>query len=1075
VISKMKIIQKIIVFSLIFLLAFIGNAMVFMPVRGDSWTNIALPCTITKSGNYRITSQWIGTSTDDSGAGIGLTINASNVVVDGQNYLLNLTRTQGDNGVRINNGSQNVLLENMKIRNAFVGIYSLSNNFTVKNSNLNLNIVGLLANCSNNFNVQNCSLGLNLEMNFFAKLSNNFTVENSNINNGTLAGVVVTSSTNFNFNGCNMNNSPAGILMRDDQNSSFTNCNVTNNNEIGFLASRLDNFNFTQCDLTNSTLGSVIVSSDNFKLLNSNISNNTFGSICLNSTNFAIEGCTFNTNVYGGGIRYSNQFNIQDTTYENNSLGIGFASDANFTVNDCIVSNALLGLIAGYSANFTIANSNMTNNMPFNAEIQLCGNYTIQNSNLTSAYAGLVTVASNNIVIQGCNIGNNTLYGLLSEDDENTLITENVFTGNGFNDGNMGVGFVAKDTNCTVTNNSFTSNYNALIWSASQDEDTNTVSFSHNTFMSNNYTFMLDYELQSNFTNQQFSFYNNLVNDSAYVNPDSFTSDYQYAPPATVFHLNSTLQPGTRVYSNGTMIAGNYWAHPDGTGPSQTGTDANKDGFIDTAFDFFGNGTIYDYYPYSSNYQATVQYIAGTNQTLAANQPSAPITIAAQDAFGNVTSGITLNLVSNSTTGRFYSDPACTNQITTLTTPLGSSTGTFYYKDTAAGTPLISASASDSTVASTQFTINPHSSTTDHININPTSKTVLAGTPQTYTTTAYDPYGNSWIVTASYSVNGTSITEATTTQNIAGYYIVTSSYANKTSSTSLTVTPGALDHFVMWTPSTATAGYSMPMNITAKDAYGNTVTSYTGTASLTVSQGTIYPTATGNFISGAWTGYTNPSSSGSLTITVSDGNNHTGTSSTIAVTTALTPTPTPSNTATPTPTSTPTVTPTPSSTTIPVTKEDGSTIDISVGSDSNVTSSQITGATITSNQTTAKTTLSFTITGQTGTMGFGNLTIAKSSIPYGSTPVVYIDGTQALNQGFTQDNQNYYVWFTTHFSTHQIQVEFTGQTASSPTPQPTQTPTMWYAIIAAIVIAIIAIIAALVMMQKRKKSKSTTT
>jgi hypothetical protein len=77
-----------------------------------------------------------------------------------------------------------------------------------------------------------------------------------------------------------------------------------------------------------------------------------------------------------------------------------------------------------------------------------------------------------------------------------------------------------------------------------------------------------------------------------------------------------------------------------------------------------------------------------------------------------------------------------------------------------------------------------------------------------------------------------------------------------------------------------------------------------------------------------------------------------------------------------------------------------------------------------SNQSTATTTLSFAITGQTGTTGFGNITIPKTSITYGTTPIIYIDSQPASNQGFTQDANNYYVWYTTHFSTHKVSIVF---------------------------------------------------
>lgn len=62
--------------------------------------------------------------------------------------------------------------------------------------------------------------------------------------------------------------------------------------------------------------------------------------------------------------------------------------------------------------------------------------------------------------------------------------------------------------------------------------------------------------------------------------------------------------------------------------------------------------------------------------------------------------------------------------------------------------------------------------------------------------------------------------------------------------------------------------------------------------------------------------------------------------------------------------------------------------------------------------------------GKSRTVGFGNMTIPKSAVRYGSTPIIYIDNQAALNQGFTQDTNNYYVWYTIHFSIHQVSVVF---------------------------------------------------
>jgi hypothetical protein len=61
------------------------------------------------------------------------------------------------------------------------------------------------------------------------------------------------------------------------------------------------------------------------------------------------------------------------------------------------------------------------------------------------------------------------------------------------------------------------------------------------------------------------------------------------------------------------------------------------------------------------------------------------------------------------------------------------------------------------------------------------------------------------------------------------------------------------------------------------------------------------------------------------------------------------------------------------------------------------------------------------------------MTIAKSNVPYGTAPTVNIDNRRAENQGYTQDNTNYYIWYTTYFSTHHVTILFI---ASAPVPNP---------------------------------------
>lgn len=56
--------------------------------------------------------------------------------------------------------------------------------------------------------------------------------------------------------------------------------------------------------------------------------------------------------------------------------------------------------------------------------------------------------------------------------------------------------------------------------------------------------------------------------------------------------------------------------------------------------------------------------------------------------------------------------------------------------------------------------------------------------------------------------------------------------------------------------------------------------------------------------------------------------------------------------------------------------------------------------------------IAFTVTGLNGSAGFMNMTIPKNSILGGTEPTVAANGAQAENEGFAQDGDNFYVWFT---------------------------------------------------------------
>ena len=180
-------------------------------------------------------------------------------------------------------------------------------------------------------------------------------------------------------------------------------------------------------------------------------------------------------------------------------------------------------------------------------------------------------------------------------------------------------------------------------------------------------------------------------------------------------------------------------------------------------------------------------------------------------------------------------------------------------------------------------------------------------------------------------------------------------------------------------------------------------------------------------------------------------------------------------------TSTPTSTPTPptailnSTATVPAITDSGRTVNLTIGG--NITSSQMSNVTIALGTSNDTVNVSFTLTGESGSIGFSNITISKSEVPYGTTPIVYIDGQPAENQGYNQDTNNYYVWYTTHFSTHKISILFT-TASSSPSPTALQGQTgksSWlqviYGVAAAIAVVSIVVVA-LELVTRERKSKS---
>jgi parallel beta-helix repeat protein len=102
------------------------------------------------------------------------------------------------------------------------------------------------------------------------------------------------------------------------------------------------------------------------------------------------------------------------------------------------------------------------------------------------------------------------------------------------------------------------------------------------------------------------NFYGIRIDDSPSNNifNNLFNNTYNFFFSGTIYtnYWNTTKQIGTRIYSYGNEIGGNYWSNPDGNGYSDTCEDSDKDGFCDQPYDLLGDGSNVDYLPLSDEY-----------------------------------------------------------------------------------------------------------------------------------------------------------------------------------------------------------------------------------------------------------------------------------------------------------------------------------------------------------------------------------------------------------------------------------------------------------------------------------------
>jgi len=211
-----------------------------------------------------------------------------------------------------------------------------------------------------------------------------------------------------------------------------------------------------------------------------------------------------------------------------------------------------------------------------------------------------------------------------------------------------------------------------------------------------------------------------------------------------------------------------------------------------------------------------------TAQTLTAGAPSGPMTVQLQNGSGtpmNASSNLTVTLSSSSAQGAFSASQGGTYTATlNVTIPTGSSTTpSFYYQDTKAGSPTLTASAGGTASATQTETVNAAGLST--ITVSPISATVGTGGAQSFTASGSDAYGNPVDVSsAGWSVNPATLGTVSPPTGTSTTFTAGSGAGNGSVSASLGATQGNASISVVMA-----SAPGPPTNLTATPASGKGV------------------------------------------------------------------------------------------------------------------------------------------------------------------------------------------------------------------------------------------------------------
>ncbi len=97
------------------------------------------------------------------------------------------------------------------------------------------------------------------------------------------------------------------------------------------------------------------------------------------------------------------------------------------------------------------------------------------------------------------------------------------------------------------------------------------------------------------------------------------------------------------------------------------------------------------------------------------------------------------------------------------------------------------------------------------------------------------------------------------------------------------------------------------------------------------------------------------------------------------------------------------------------------------------------------------------------------MTLPKNALSNATNPTIYIDNQLALDQGYTEDADNYYIWYTTHFSTHRVSIQFSNEAVRGGVEGEVNFIQIIYGVAVALVIVVSVVVVVKLVTREKKK------